>query len=121
VLSAVADFVEGALRDGGVAEDIVFCVHLAVDEACTNIISYSRARSLSVSIQVCMEDVTVIITDDGIAFDPLTAKPPDILGNDINNRQPGGLGVYLIRKSVDEVTYARREGKNVLRMVKRRR
>ncbi len=58
-----------------------------------------------------------MIEDDGIAFDPLIAPPPD-LDSDIEDRPIGGLGVYLVKEMMDEVEYARADGRNRVTLVK---
>ncbi|PKL55888.1 MAG: ATP-binding protein, partial [Methanomicrobiales archaeon HGW-Methanomicrobiales-6] len=63
--------------------------------------------------------VRVTIIDDGVAFDPLTAPPPP-LDVPAEERPIGGLGIHFIRTVMDSVTYARKDGKNVLSMEKKR-
>jgi serine/threonine-protein kinase RsbW len=113
-LAVISGFIAAKIPD-----DLIFPIHLAVEEACTNIVNYGKAQSLSISLQITDVAVCVVITDDGLPFDPLKVKPPDIEA-EINTRKIGGLGVHLIRKSMDEVVYTFQEGKNVLRMVKLR-
>ena len=62
--------------------------------------------------------VVLTFTDDGIPYDPLQAAEPDVsLGAD--ERPIGGLGIFLVRKTMDEVRYAYRDGQNVLSIRKR--
>ena len=120
-LTAIADFLAGTLA--GSADDMVFSVQLAVDEACSNTIlyGYPGGERGSITIACTVEDDTirVTITDDGVAFDPLTAPPP-LLDVPAEERPIGGLGVHFIRTVMDSVAYARRDDKNVLSMEKRR-
>ncbi len=57
------------------------------------------------------------IADDGRAFDPLQAPVPDI-GASLQDRAIGGLGIYLVRKTMDGVTYRRQDGRNVVTLTK---
>ncbi|WP_292522116.1 ATP-binding protein [Methanoculleus sp.] len=120
-LAAIADFLAGELA--GCGDDLVFAVQLAVDEACSNTILYGypggEAGTITVACTIDGDTVTVTITDDGVAFDPLTAPPPR-LDIPAEERPIGGLGVHFIRTVMDSVAYARTGGKNVLTMEKRR-
>jgi serine/threonine-protein kinase RsbW len=60
----------------------------------------------------------VEVEDDGRPFDPLLVPPPD-LTLPLERRPIGGLGIHLIRSLMDEVAYARHDGRNVLKMAKR--
>ena len=62
--------------------------------------------------------MVLTFTDDGIPYDPLQAAEPDVsLGAD--ERPIGGLGIFLVRKTMDEVRYAYRDGQNVLSIRKK--
>ena len=61
--------------------------------------------------------LTVTITDDGVPFNPLNAKPPDI-DAPLEERQIGGLGIHLARSLIDDATYQRRIGKNAITLMK---
>ncbi|MBF0498137.1 MAG: ATP-binding protein, partial [Deltaproteobacteria bacterium] len=92
-------------------------VDLAIDEAATNIINYAyenTAGDLTVSITL-EEPATLVIAliDHGTPFNPLTIPPPD-LESDIDHRPIGGLGLHLIRKFTDSVSYRREDDKNIL-------
>ena len=120
-LAAIADFLEETLAESG--DEMVFAVQLAVDEACSNTILYGypdgEAGTITVTCTVDDDVVSVIITDDGVAFDPLSAPPP-LLDIPAEERPIGGLGVHFIRSVMDSVSYARTGDRNVLSMEKRR-
>jgi anti-sigma regulatory factor (Ser/Thr protein kinase) len=120
-LEAIADFLAEALA--GCSDKLVFAVQLAVDEACSNTILYGypdgEAGTITVACTVDDETVRVTITDDGVAFDPLTAPPP-LLDIPAEERPIGGLGIHFIRTVMDSVAYAREGEKNVLSMEKKR-
>jgi anti-sigma regulatory factor (Ser/Thr protein kinase) len=63
------------------------------------------------------DSVAVEVEDDGRPFDPLQVPPPDLTLS-LEQRPIGGLGIHLIRNLMDEVSYARRDGRNVLKMAK---
>ncbi|MCK9298917.1 ATP-binding protein [Methanoculleus sp. YWC-01] len=119
-LANIADFLAETLA--GCGDELVFAVQLAVDEACSNTILYGYGGEAGTITIACTADddaVRVTIIDDGVAFDPLTAPPPP-LDVPAEERPIGGLGIHFIRTVMDSVTYARKDGKNVLSMEKKR-
>lgn len=120
-LSKVRDFVAEHAQSLGMSEKDVAEMRLAVDEAYTNIIkhAYKNTSSKPVEIQFGFDksQVWISITDEGESFDPSTYNEPDLLKR-IKNKQRGGMGVYLIRKLMDNVQYNRHGQVNEIRMVK---
>ncbi len=96
-----------------------FC--LIFDELLSNVISYAFPdegdHEISAHIEFVAERLTVTISDDGLPFNPLSAKTPDTKA-DLEDRELGGLGIHLVRSLVDDVAYHRRIDKNVLTLVK---
>ena len=69
---------------------------------------------------VVREDrIDFTVSDSGVPFDPTDAPEPD-LSADLKDRPVGGLGIYLVKRIMDEVSYARKNGKNILSMTKKR-
>jgi serine/threonine-protein kinase RsbW len=122
-LSEIREFVAGLARRYGFAEEDVANIVLAVDEACTNIIkhAYQFAPDKSIEVTVVLRGTSLEITvqDDGRSFDPATLHAPD-LKEHLTHYRRGGLGVYLMKKLMDEVEYRMQPGKkNLVRLVKR--
>jgi serine/threonine-protein kinase RsbW len=121
-LSVVRDFVRSAARqqaaDAGAVADMV----LAVDEAATNIIVHGYAGcggSIEVSVEHTADALTVQLRDQADPFDPRCVPAPN-LSVPLEQRQPGGLGVHLMRQLVDEVRYRPGDAHgNELTLVKR--
>ena len=105
----------------GLAEEIAFEVNLAVDELVTNTISYGYDDDGEHRIELVLRleagALVIEIADDGRAFDPLQAHAPDI-GASLQDRAIGGLGIYLVRKTMDGVTHRRQDGRNVVTLTK---
>jgi len=121
-LPDVMGFLDSVLEEADIDGAPAFNLQLAVDEAFTNIASYAyedEVGNVQIRISVNGEAVVVSLIDSGKPFDPLKIEPPDItLG--IDERKVGGLGIYLIRKMTDSVTYERKDGQNILTMTKNR-
>ncbi len=66
------------------------------------------------------EPVAVIITfiDQGVPYDPLAKADPDV-GLSLEEREAGGLGIFMVKKTMDEISYEYREGQNILKIKKR--
>lgn len=103
-------------------QKIMFQVNLVLDELFTNIVSYGysdeSAHEILVTIDFKGDRILLTIVDDGMAFNPAekrnydTTIPPA-------QREPGGLGILLVHKYTDEISYARRDGKNIITLIKK--
>ena len=96
-------------------------IHVALDEFLHNTIVHGFAGraegEVTVEVALAGDRVTVTLTDDGTPFDPLAAAAPDT-GLSVAERQIGGLGIHLVRRMMDEVSYHRRAERNVVVLVK---
>ena len=96
---------------------LTFKVNLVLEELVLNVINYAYEESghhVDVSL-VCNEDDLVIeITDEGRPFDPLQDAPAPDMESPVEERNIGGLGVYLVRSMTSDMQYRREEGKNCL-------
>lgn len=98
-------------------------IDIAIYELFSNIAHYAYTPdvgSATVRVEVTQEPLAVIITfiDGGVPYDPLTAADPDITLS-AQERQVGGLGIYMVKKSMDEITYEYKDGKNILSIKKK--
>lgn len=105
--------------EAGLSEEGLFHFELALEEIFLNVASYAvedgRLPTARVSLERQGEDVVLTIEDDGPAFDPLSVAPADTT-LPLEERQVGGLGIHLVRQTMDAVDYARTEGRNRLSM-----
>ena len=107
-LSVINDFVTEATKQLGVAPGHTSGIQLAVDEACTNIIKYAYAEQkdlITLTLEIVDEELIITVTDRGQPFDPESVPQPD-LEADLEERSIGGLGMYLMRKLMDDVSYS---------------
>lgn len=121
-LAEVRNFVAKHAREFGFKKQDVADIRLAVDEAYTNIIkhAYKNDGNKSVDIELGYNSDTFWITlmDTGDAFDPRNYSKPDVRQK-IKEKKRGGVGVYLIRKLMDDVEYNTKGSVNEIRMTKK--
>lgn len=115
-------FLQAFWQECGLPEEAAFPFELALDEVFMNVVMHGSSpaappRDVRVSIQRRGGDVILVTEDDGPPFDPLTLPPPDV-DAPLEEREIGGLGVFLIRELMDEVTYAHTGTHNRLTMRK---
>ena len=112
-LDEIREFVGDIARAGGFGSNDVHNIQLAADEAASNIIEHTYK---------CVKDgaMTIVMVDYGESFDASVIPVPNLKA-DLSERKIGGLGIFLMRKLMDEVHFeSRRERGNVLTMIKRR-
>jgi anti-anti-sigma factor len=122
-IPGITEFVNEAALDAGLSVDEAFHCQLSVDEACTNIIEHAYGEDDAGRIDVtCVIDpgmITVRIVDYGQPFDPgVVPEPVDT--NELDQIEPGGIGLHLMRKLMDEVSFEFADEHNTLTMVKHR-
>ena len=98
-------------------------IDTAIDEVLANVAAYAYGDGTGpVSLRIGQEDepraVTIRFTDSGIPFNPLEKEVPDSISLSADDRPIGGLGIYLVRKLMDDVAYEYKDGKNVLMLKK---
>jgi len=122
-LDEIRDLVAGVARQGGFNDKEVYSLQLAADEAASNIIEHAYEGVADASLEVSCEmhgaTLVIVMRDQGRTFDSSRVKQPNLKA-DLSERQIGGLGVYLMRKLMDEVRYETSGSENVLTMIKRR-
>ena len=120
-LYIVTDFIKEQLEAAGCPMKIQMQMQLAVEEIFVNIANYAYAPGTGMAdITVDISDGIAKITfeDSGTPFDPLAKEAPDVT-LPANQRRIGGLGIFLVIKTMDHVSYEYRNGKNVLTIEKR--
>jgi len=104
------------------SEETVYEVNLVVDEVVSNIIRHGfkdgQEHTIRFGISLDKDDVVISVEDEGLHFNPLIIPPPDI-SRPIQERQPGGLGIFLVKKLTDDIRYRREGDTNFLVMRKR--
>ena len=121
-LTVLTEFLREFGSAAALAPAHVGTLELALEEIFLNIAMHGSepgiAPRVEVSLHLGTDAVTMTVEDDGPQFDPLSLPPPDVTAS-LADRRVGGLGVFLVRKLMDTVSYARVAGHNQLRMSKR--
>ena len=117
-IPAVIDFVNRELESVGCPMKTEAQIDIAIDELYSNIANYGcdeNSGEVTVLLETETDSRTVTITfvDNGRPFDPLSRPDPDVTLK-ARERKIGGLGIYMVKKSMDDVHYAYRDGKNIL-------
>ena len=105
-----------------VGEKDLFGLALALEECGSNIVNYALRRDAAQKFQVSIEHtgkaMTIELRDRGPAFDPTQSRVPEAAVAD-EDRLPGGWGIQIVRRYMDEIRYRREGEENVLRLTKR--
>lgn len=122
-LDEIREFVGEEARQVGFSDKEIYSIQLAADEASTNIIEYAYAGvedgKIDIDCSAADGGLKIVMRDRGKPFDPSSVPEPNVKA-DLSERKIGGLGIYLMRKLMDEVSYeSSTGGGNVLTMVKR--
>ena len=118
-LSRMPEVVAQLAEQHGLSEDAVFSINVALDEMLSNIIKYGYTDDAihEIRIRLSVGDTMLVaeIEDDGQPFDPCAAGPVDV-DAPMEDRKVGGLGIHIVRQLMEEVGYARVDGRNRLVM-----
>ncbi len=121
-LNEVTAFVESQLEQMDLPMKTQMQIDLAVEEIFVNIANYAYSPEDGMAIieVELTEDPRVIITfiDSGKPFDPLAKEDPDI-EKSAEDRPVGGLGIFMVKKSMDKVSYEYKDGQNILTIEKK--
>ncbi len=123
-IAVVTDFVNALLEEAGCAMKAQLQIDVAIDELFGNIARYAYASArgeATVRVELDREarQVSITLIDSGKPFDPLHEIPVPDTTSPLEQRPIGGLGVYLVKKTMDGIRYRHEGGKNMLTIVKR--
>lgn len=112
-IEKVGDYVRGVMDAAGVPTRFANRINIAVDEVYSNIVNYSGAAWAGVTCTADGGCITVKFRDNGTRFDPTQMEDPDVAAA-LDDRDMGGLGIYMTKRLMDSVVYSRKQGKNIL-------
>ena len=120
-LEQVNDFIAENLM--GFPMKLLMQIDLVVEEVFVNIANYAYKEKTGKAKVTCELDsenslLTLVFEDKGVPFDPLSKEDPDVTAT-AEEREIGGLGIFLTKKLMDEVRYENKDGKNILTLIKK--
>lgn len=113
----VHQFVEEILAQTDIPRPAATRLYIAADEIVANILQYSGAETLEIICSVTDGNVTISFADDGTPYNPLEREDPDVTLS-AEERTIGGLGIFMVKNTMDTVEYEYRDGRNVLTVTK---
>lgn len=121
-IEIVTDFVNEQLEALSCPMKAQMQIDIAIDELFGNIANYAydpEVGPATVRVEVVDTPLSVVITfiDHGVPYDPLKQEDPDTT-RAAEEREIGGLGIYIVKKSMDEISYEYKDGRNILRIRK---
>ncbi len=120
-LERVNQFIEEIGDELGLDMELQMNLNLVIEEMVVNVISYAYPEGKTAEIELMAEsdgkELTFVLSDRGKEFDPTLSQSADMDQNPAE-RDLGGMGIFIVRNIMNEVTYQRLEGKNLLTMKK---
>ena len=122
-IGTVTDFVNEQLEALDCPMKAQMQIDIAIDELFGNIAHYAYNPEIgkaTVRVEVIEKPLSVTVTfiDNGVPYDPLAKADPDITLS-AEEREIGGLGIFMVKKSMDEITYEYKDGQNILAIKKK--
>ena len=121
-LQTVLDFVDGFLEEMGASMKVQMQLDVAVEELFVNIAHYAYTPDIGMAIiqietHPDKDKVSITFKDTGKPYNPLEKPDPDVTLS-AEERSIGGLGIYMVKKSMDDMRYEYKDGQNVLTIIK---
>ena len=120
-LEHVASFIEDIGDELGLDMELQMNLNLVLEEMVSNVIFYAYPEGEDASIELTAEydgkELTFVLSDQGVEFDPTLREHQDMDANPAE-RDLGGMGIFIVKNIMNQVTYQRLEGKNLLTMKK---
>ncbi|MBQ7561031.1 MAG: ATP-binding protein [Synergistaceae bacterium] len=117
-LDEVLAFIDADLEENDCPPKTQMQLDVAIEELFVNIAHYSGSERAIIQTEINSEIASITFIDSGVYYDPLAKPDPDVTLS-AEERQIGGLGIYLVKKSMDSMNYERRDDKNILTITKR--
>ena len=112
-MGAAADFLDSTAEQWDFSPKLIASLQVVLDEIYSNIVHYSQAEMAVIRLQKTEHDVSMLFVDNGLPFDPTSRPDPDVT-LPAEARNIGGLGLFMVGKIMDSVTYRRYADKNIL-------
>ena len=121
-VQTITDFVDERLEEMNCPVKAQMQIDIVIDELCSNVARYAysdRTGKVTVSVDTVDKPMKVWLTftDEGVPYNPLAKEDPDITLS-AKERKLGGLGIYMVKKMMDEFRYEYKDGKNIVTVCK---
>ena len=110
-VSGASDFLDSCVEAFAIPLRTGYSLKVVTDEIFSNIVYYSGAKNAEILFQNDADRVTLVFVDDGKPYNPMEAEEPDITAT-AEERNIGGLGLFMVKKMAERVQYEYTDGKN---------
>ena len=120
-IERLVEDLEAFCGEHNIAAEILFAFNLCLDEIFTNIVDYgykNQGGEIEIELSVGDGKMTAQISDSAPPFDPLAEVADPNLDASLEDRDVGGLGIFFVKKHMDDIAYTRANGRNILRLAK---
>ncbi len=114
----LTEYIEDTFSEAGASMGVIIKMNIALDEMFSNIVKFSGATYADVSCIVEDGNAILRLEDDGLKYNPLEKEDADITLS-AEERKIGGLGILMVKKSMDKMEYRYEDGKNILTLTKK--
>lgn len=112
------DAIEAYLSECQIPFKLINRINIVIDEIVSNIVNYSEAKKVYITCQIIDNDIKLIFKDNGKHYNPLLNKDP-LIDKTAEEREIGGLGIYMVKKMVDSINYVYVAGFNIMTLTKK--
>ena len=121
-INTVINEFEVFAQEHKVPDEILMKVNLVFDDVLSNVVQYAytdgKEHGVLIEFKIYSDEILIIITDDGIPFNPLLVNTPDTHLS-LEERSLGGLGIHLVKNIMDDCRYRRKVNQNILTLIKK--
>lgn len=115
-IAKASDFLDCCVEEFMIPMRVGYSAKVVTDEIFSNIVYYSGARNAWIFFRNEDDRITLIFEDDGRPYNPMDAEEPDVTAG-AEEREIGGLGLFMVKKMAEQVQYEYRDGKNRMTVV----
>ena len=115
-LAKTSDFIDCCVEDYAIPLRTGYSLKVVTDEIFSNIVYYSGAENAEILFRNDTDTITLIFVDDGMPYNPLETEDPDVTAS-AEERNIGGLGLFMVKKMAEDVQYEYTSGKNRLTVI----
>ncbi len=112
-VTLLTEYIEDTISEAGAPMSAMIKMNIALDEIFSNIVKFSGASYADITCSVENSSIYLVFEDDGTKYNPLEKADPDT-NLTAEERDIGGLGIFMVKKSMTDISYEFKDGKNIL-------